>query len=295
MSFSQSLGDRIANKVNPFTERTYKDVLDSNTGQYKIIIMPKIRRVDSNTGKEIDLGVHGMLKNNIQYSIKAEWGATDLENGLMSMFPNSGLLGDLVNTVRSAGRLGGSSVANAGVFTKKFYTKSGYLEISPELRVMDWDDQNLPLQAALVLTTLTIPKVSGSAKLREIVESSNTLETVKDGALKTLEKLTNSNVDAVSDFGDRTSEGFDDFLESDAFLTSAPPAVEVKIGNWLNFSDMVLEDVNVTFSKEMTKVGPLYADFSLTLSTRESLVLGEDGINGVGIKANTDSGRIIIN
>jgi hypothetical protein len=51
---------------------------------------------------------------------------------------------------------------------------------------------------------------------------------------------------------------------------------------------MVIENLEYTFSKEMTKKGPLYVKFNISLSTRKILGTIED----IGLKV-TDNSRFL--
>jgi len=51
----------------------------------------------------------------------------------------------------------------------------------------------------------------------------------------------------------------------------------VTIGQYFKNEDMIIEDLSVEFSKEMTSTGPLYADIKLKLSSAEMLTEGNLG------------------
>ena len=60
-------------------------------------------------------------------------------------------------------------------------------------------------------------------------------------------------------------------------LTTGPDTVILEIGNWLRLYDMVVDSVSITYSEQMTAMGPIYADVDLQLSSLETMAFNEDG------------------
>jgi len=62
-------------------------------------------------------------------------------------------------------------------------------------------------------------------------------------------------------------------------ITNSPTTVNVRISNFMNYTNMIVESLDVKFSKEMTKTGPLYADFSLKLSSKQMPTYNDMGMS----------------
>lgn len=68
-----------------------------------------------------------------------------------------------------------------------------------------------------------------------------------------------------------------EFNEAEINLTNSPTSVTVSIGNYFQHNEMVIENLDIKFSKQMTKTGPLFADFNLKLSSKKMPTYSEMG------------------
>ena len=108
---------------NLFTEDTYlKAAVD---GPYSIRIAPSTGRALS--GKK-DVEIVGILKNQINFGVQADWEISELGGLVSSLMPNNTILDALSTGIN----MGGVSIANSGLVTRKFFKGGGtYLNINP--------------------------------------------------------------------------------------------------------------------------------------------------------------------
>jgi hypothetical protein len=59
-------------------------------------------------------------------------------------------------------------------------------------------------------------------------------------------------------------------------------AVIVEVGTFLKCNHMVITNLNVSYSRELTKVGPLYGDFSVSVESIQALSKTPIGGGGNG-------------
>lgn len=304
-----------------FNEKMYSDSLNKENSAYRIKIIPSTR----NEGDGPEPALTGILTKPFSYSIDADWGTLGYES-IIEILPN--FVQRAVNLSQAPLRASGLNVGNAGLVTKKYYKQSGYLKINPSFRVVDWNGNGDPLGTSVFLTNLAIPKRTGinysfvsfmkalkvgvtkvlddnffvTNKVAEGVLSIG--EAVAKWCLATGEKFSDYTIEAVggSDLVTITKSGKDavnEIINKDSILlTASPTPVRIIIGNYFDYSEMVIENVSCEFSQQMTENGPLYADFTLSLSSREVITINNDGFGLKGSqvniisnpKSNTNSG-----
>ena len=283
MAFS-SLFDK-----NIFNQNSYAKMVDDSNGQYKIIITPIATRKSGNK----DMSIKGVLTEELNFNFKAEYDTF----GFGGLISNSKWLETAYKALSMPLRIQGRNVDNVGIVSEKFYVKSGYLNISPSFRVTDWFGDGAPLKTAKALASYCLPE--GEQKLddfiQKIQESANDIEAIakvmksplaeklKEGLKKGLllaEKGYNNVGNKFipdSNLGTTAKDTIKKGINNGLWITSSPTPVEVVVGNWFVNSNMVIEDVSLKFSKEMTKIGPLYVDISLQMSSKEAIRIGSDG------------------
>jgi hypothetical protein len=263
-------------------KRSYKKAVSTNKGAYKIIIEPMSNR-GFLFGKP-DSGIKGHMQEKLTWNIGANWESLGLDSLITSLVPNS-----MVTAGGSFQKLANVSVTNSGVATRKYYTKGSYLVINPTFRVVDYDDSNAPLKACLFMTGMCLPRKEMGASINDLMSSLNEesklskLKNLLRGGMseQTLTELDRGNVldKAIGTFGKALKSGLSDMGSSEINLTDGPSPVNVEIGHWFKMSNMVIEQVDINLSDEMTAVGPRYADITVQLSSREELLVESDGIN----------------
>lgn len=202
--------------------------------------------------------VEGVLKEPLQFSVQANWenifniGNSFVNN--VAKFTNTGIL-------------------NTGVWTRKFYKGGSYLQITPKMRVVNWDGDNNVIYQAKLLTDLALPAYNGKSveSLFEESKASNISEVgsrIVEGATEGLSEILRG--DGAKTFNKIINE----------LSSNSPKPVTVVISNFFR-NRFIIESVQVEFSKEMTSQGPLYADFEVVLSTPEVTVRGGTGLKSI--------------
>ncbi len=315
LKFSVFNDRSIKNAVFGKTEAGNQYVTDPQ-GYAVITLMPS-----KGTNNRHDPKVVGVIQNEIGYTINAEWTALGGAGGIIPQIAGLGGLGSTVDNFvgeinKPINALGYGNVGTA--FTsRKVYRQSGYLTINPEIMVVDWSGKAEPLKAAVVLASLCIPSGDGVEDLIKYLTDKfpdkaklvkNALDKLQEGVVnvkktagggssndttgptsnKSESQQSNKNSAAgrAINFGGDVFEDVSDYLS----LRKSPNPVEVRIGNYFYHKDMVLESVQISFSKEMTTKGPLYAKFNLSLSSRKII----NGIDQIGISSPDKGTRVIL-
>jgi hypothetical protein len=287
--FGQTL--RQAFDKSLFVRSSYNKAIDRDSGAYRIEIVPNF--FDRN-----DVGIIGVINERINISMDPEWDVLNLAS-IVSNFPK---IESLFNMAVAPMAAAGVSLTNAGLVTEKFFVKGSYIQIEPTFKVVNWNDDGQPLKAATILLNLCTPKKSsystsvGSVydKLMQEVKNQGTkdsligvlakgFEGLIDGTVNIKNKIVNKLPD---DIGGSLNKGIDVVKMGEFMLTHSPPAVSVKIGNYFNHPEMILENISVEFSEEMTKTGPLFAEFKCTLSSKSMPILAGDDKFSTGLKLN---------
>jgi hypothetical protein len=275
--------------LNVFNRSTYGATADPYSGAYSISIIPNTVRTLS---EEKDVGVNGIMKNNIQFSMKPDWQTLGLDSKMSGMTPNSGILQGLISdvgVVLKGAHLAGTSVLNSGLFTRKYYNNSGWLTISPYAM--------MSMSIPRISNTLTLEAVLKTQMVRDVVEKIKSIPGVDVGTKVVGEAATLAGR-SIKEFADSVggegtgkkvgnvaNKAKDEVVKAKVNWTESPSPVNVKIGNFFDMSNMVIEDLQISFSEEMADNGPLYADFTVSLSTREALVVDDNGMPGLNIRA----------
>ena len=288
-----------------FTEDSYKGAIGSEVpngfdpGYAVIILRPSIVR--SFTKDDIEPIVIGIIKDKIDLNYTAEWSPM---GGFASVMQSVPFVGDIVqmgakalNAGSGIVNMGGGADLGAVYSSKMIYHKSGYLRINPSFRVVNWQGNGDPLKASVLIASYCSPlegdtsiidtikqllkNFDSSSDKNTIAKQLSTLANQVGGTLKELvlgleQKIENVGGQAATNiFNNITSDIEKDYLS----IRSSPVPLQVTIGQYFFHPDMVLMESNLSFSKEMTKTGPLYVDISLTLVSRK--IIG--GVNDIGI------------
>lgn len=276
-----------------FDNSTYTDAL---SGPYKIVIKPNMSRV-LNAKADIEESVTGILKNQVEFSVAADWDTLGIDSMIGDLVANNKIIKNIQGVGSFAMKAGGASLTNTGLVTRKFYKKGGYLEITPEFRILDWNSDGVTKQAAMALMSMALPRKNQSSSIekifggvynsgKKILKKSSIFNVIEGFVSKAMDSALRSDTQIISVTAKTAKRGATELTQGQVNLTEAPVPVTVIIGNWFQHTDMVITNVSVNFSQEMTRSGPLYVDLSVQLSSREAMVLTEDGINNLTIKSN---------
>ena len=282
-----------------------KGIFDN--GYAVVKIQPSSKQFDRSGRKGLAIrGVMDYSQGGLSFSVPSTW--RDLQGVGGSILPGAtGKIKDLMdNKVNPIANIGGFADVGAAFASKLIYQQSGYLEISIPMMVVDWQGTGQPLMTSIMLAYYCLPQPVGN--LSDLMESINTyldnqiekmegseslktqiaglgvgaVKHIGEGIVKMVKDLSEKGSDWVDNKTGTTgvgamlvdsgkelvSEAVDDFTT----LRSSPVPVEVEIGQFFRRSDMVIKNLQYTFSKEMTKMGPLYVKFNLELSSRKIMV-----------------------
>lgn len=298
-----------------FTEESYRGALgkssidgtieESNLGYSCILIKPNRMRLGWD---RLDPSVVGIIKDNIKLDYEASW---DSMGGITSIIPGIPLeIQKMGETITKLGMFAGAAQFGQVYGSKLVYYKSGYLELSPTFRVVDWKGTGEPLKAAYVMASYCVPILSDKnimEKFAEFVEYLKSLDKSERGivrdsitlAQKSFTLLQKSAIfakESVESFLERYNDGVnivqglsnafkqvtEEVMEDYASIRSSPTPVSVYVGQYFKHEDMVIKRVSVEFSKQMTEIGPLYADITVDLSSRK--IMGDPKDLGMSIK-----------
>ena len=280
-----------------------------HNGYAVVKIQPSKSRMGQEKPYPAIIGVMDYSGEGLTFSIPSTW--RDLGGFGDSVLPD-GIknLGGAFDTINDLAQIGGIASIGAAFASKLIYQQSGHLDITIPLMVVDWKGIGQPLMTTILLASYCLPRNIPGANVKDFLKATNdyvdeqlnTMKTseaaatsftgkvlgktkeVVEGAVTTAANLTKKALDKIGEW-DKTgtfkgvvqnyNEIKNDALK-DACLRSSPTPVNVEIGQFFKKDDMVIKSLQYTFSKEMTKKGPLYVKFSLELSSRTIMVEPSD-------------------
>lgn len=205
--------------------------------------------------------VIGQMKNPIQFQMNAEY------NELIGTeIPGADLMKKFGNTSLSS-----------GIFSQKYFSGGGHLALSLEFRVNEGQYQ----EGETNLYNQNISKVTEYAnRLAHMVATDvgpqdlgGFVDILKDG-VKEAGKFFVGKSDSNKNHVDYTQEKIMGAINK--------RTITVEAGTFLKCDGMVITSLGVTYSKELTKVGPLYGDFVVGVESIQALHKGNSGTYAVG-------------
>lgn len=306
-NFGQTLMNSLDKSL--FDKSSYSKAVRKDDGPYRIEIIP----VDFSRH---DLSIIGVIQEPISISMDPEWDVLNLAS-IVSNFPK---IESLFNMAVAPMAAAGVSLTNAGLCTEKYFVKGSYIKIDANFKVVNWDDDGQPLKAATLLLNLCTPKKMKAYNVEEIIaQFLDLMEKIKaDVALKKVADLLEGSYNFITtaflggvtfdemiksvktkmdtkmfkDIKTAYNRGLKEVKTGEFMLTNSPPCIEIKIGNYFDHPEMIIENVAVDFSKQMTKSGPLYANFKVSLSSKTMPLMMGDGIYSTGLKLNSQRVQI---
>lgn len=284
-----------------FSKGSYAAAIgDGDTNGYAVVkITPKYARTGNKEADPPIKGVYDMASGELSFSIESSW--ESLGGIAQSVLPQG--VGGIVDAYQKLGAVGNllGATAQANVYaSKKIYQKSNYMTISIPMMVVDWEGTGQPIFSAILLAWYCLPSGNVTKDITEnvnriiddakkaVAESSKVgekivkvTEEIQEGVEAT-KKVISTAIDqtGLPYAKDNATGDLDDLIT----LRSSPVPVKVEIGQFFKHEDMVIENLQYTFSKEMTKAGPLYVKFNISLSTRK--ILGSIEDIGLAVRKN---------
>ena len=275
-----------------FNEKTRRIGGDN---QHKVVIqqLPTTTKGENGAEPTIVAGpyVVGYLQGDFDYNVTAEY--ETMFDSIIGTVPGAGL-------IKKASILKGKPLGASGIFKRKFYTGGGYVTFNVDFRIFSdahykpeaiTNDKKIlsPKYAAHWLASLCLP--TDPYTVTQIFENIKTA-------------VGNSPINADSTTSEIVGAGFKILGEElkDMSDSPIPKTVRVKIGSMFDSSDMIVESVNIKYSKENVLAGndeedmkdtdedknsksplqkkyqPLYVDISMSVSTA---TVPQDGKTGL--------------
>jgi hypothetical protein len=281
---NKSLYDKVSS-FNSLDAISGESLYASPLGFHAIRIAPNLSKwtwtTDKSTLDMISKPIYGLLMNDFTYSLASEWESMQYPN-LLDIGPFADL-----TAFSGGGELG-------AVFrSKKLWKKSGDLTINPEIRIIDVNGDGSPLKVANQMlyfaTALSTKDLTAGIGEESVNAYAQGVETIGSAAADvgkffgnmvdksgTAGEIATNYINVIKSGGKNMAEGADDYGK----LRACPPPLDVRIGRLFRHNDMVLTNVEFTFSREMTSEGPLYVDIKLTLVTRKII----SDINDTGLR-----------
>lgn len=273
-----------------FGKETYRKAIGTDeTNGYAVL---KIEPRGNKFTKRPDPGVKGVIRDNLEMQLTPTWTTMGGQGGIvpsiMSLAKLPNWYGGASTLIQGGANAAGFSQIGAVFSSKKVYQQSGYLTITPSMRIVNWYDDalNSPMVNAFILLNYCVPgdAINGFKELKDFLKQKTPgalkiFNAIADGIKEGVEGVVNAADSLIPDgaadevaalgqglgnLGREVFDGVDDLQ----VLRKSPTPVRVTIGQYFQHDDMIVESVRLKFSKEQTENGPLYLDAYLTLSTR---------------------------
>jgi hypothetical protein len=301
MPFPKDFGDDTS-----FNLHSFRKIIDDVSRPYLFMVeMPNIetdarKLTDIIITNEKGTGITtGVMLENFNISVSQEW---------ESLFNIRDKFAGAQKVLSGVADIG---LFNSGAWTQKIFRGGGYLEISPKFRVYDKDSTGVCIEAVKNIMVHILPKYRGNFRTiddlasaaRSVVEkigkniesgakalykdTANTLTKVgKKIGTEIVETATGQN----NAFFESAAAGVSDLEVIKQMSSSSPSPITIQIGELFRQSEMLVTNLNVDFSKEFCKAGPLYVDITLNLS---SLVAAEASMVNNGFSNNLTRFEIV--
>tara|TARA_R110001592_G_scaffold177358_2_gene417651 strand:+ start:8953 stop:9690 length:738 start_codon:yes stop_codon:yes gene_type:complete len=138
-----------------------------------------------------------------------------------------------------------------GITTQKQYTGGSYIDITVNIKVLDYDGSGTPMAYSKLLAMLCQPT------------------SLKPGVVKKIQKeIKKAATEIPAVAADIISGNFGKNEKLEELMKSnASKIVTLEISDYIKFEEMVVTSVTQTFSFEQSFTGPLFAEFAIGLST----------------------------
>ncbi len=209
-----------------------------------------------------EITIKGLVQSKFQLVLNATW--EPMLQGLLS-----GL--DTVTKITQGASAANITLLSTGLFTRKFFKGGTYLAFTPSFRIVDWtgrDEGESIVQVAKSLLEHTVPGslAPGAAQIKRVARSIR--ERFGSGKDK-------DSKNPIANLLSQTGKS----LVKAIVPRYSPKPVQVRISNFFNISNVIIDSVTVEFSKEITSSGPLWADFTVAFSALESTTSDTIGIS----------------
>lgn len=241
----------------------------------------------------------GVILNNVSVNVESEW-----QQMGVSKVPLIQSIGSFKDSVSDYTSLAGAGEMGSVWMSKQLWRKNGYLRIAPEFRIVDWDGTGKPLSNSLIIAKMLMPgrpddSLSNSVenlsdKLQNVIqkaldkisesseENKEWYENKKQSKIGSLGLLLNETAGNLAGNLETAKNNILDDVHDLITLRKAPPPVTIQIGQYFYHPDMIIKNASFKFSKEVSKLGPLYVDVTLDIETRK-IMRGIDDVGFVNV------------
>lgn len=238
--------------------------------------------------KWFNLGFIAPITNQFNYNITSDWVTSEIGKML---------------SLGVEGYVAGIGEIGSVYKSKQYWKNSGYLTITPQVRVVDWNGDGTVMLQALQLVSYCTSLYTDDLGMKDFAAGlkdkvSKWWEDFKkkydvDAKVAANKELTsildNVYVRFIMETGGDMKDEYLNMVSDLTNLRYSPPTLRVQWGKMFRHNDMILESLNITFSTEQTEMGPLYMDVSMTLKSRTIISTFDD--TGL-LYASNNGGRV---
>ncbi|MFW6377043.1 MAG: hypothetical protein ACOCZ5_00210 [bacterium] len=255
-----------------------EDNQDFHGGYHSIVIRDQPiyshHKSDRDNNSDFGLGwIKGVSLEPIKFSLNTHWDAMG-----DAKLPLVGSIMKGLNVVKGFSTIGGGVEIGAHYTSKLLWKKPGYMEISPRFRVIDYYGKGDPLRSIKFLSRF----ITGDEGARLGDVGGQRLEETGESVDKWFEENVTNRLMGTGALGELTHDGVRTIIPDIAELfeiQGSPPPVSIQIGQWFYLNDMIIPNIRLVFSKEMTSLGPLWVDVTLTMKSRYIM----RGLSDIGV------------
>lgn len=241
--------------------------------------------VDKSSGSSRQIeGLYGVLKDPISIAMEATWTTMDTIN---VPFVKQ-LVGSVGKIMEGLGEAVGGGEIGATWKSKQVWQRSGYLTISLTFIVVDWEGDGAPLTAARNAYLYVTP----GAATEWVTAASGLTQGAMKGAGAVASVMRAAGANGAADMANQGAYNLLKDSEDWFLLRASPPPVRLRVGQYFDRNDLIVKSVEPKFSKEVTEMGPMSVEITMTLSSRSIIDGGES--SDLGFVDSTERSQVTI-
>lgn len=224
---------------------------------------------EGGSGKKYLVKLTDVDQNSVEFYTQEKIGITFFPE-YTSMGSTLPIVGNILSSIEGLGSFMDSPLLFGGLTSQLTYKGASHISLAFKLLCIDedGDDKKSPIAISKLLAKWCQPRSFAKGM-------ADTAKSIYSG----VDKMDMPN---IADLGGFSSAGgvvdtlanFSDVLTnslSDKFTSLSTKRLTLNLGNTITIRDVVITSADISFSKEFTKKGPLYAEVSLTVKTLRTL------------------------
>jgi hypothetical protein len=236
-------------KVIDFDALNKKGTINSDITNHNLSIKPSTKRAFSTATDSVE--VTGIMNEAIVMNLTANWSTNNLL---------SGVVGSATAIIDKIQGLNGGGAD---------------LRIDINFNIIDSEAIGSVLDSVRTVNSFLLPRQQYDLSLNEIsTVVSKAVDVSVKGISETIKGTGKS--EEREALGNLSAEVGATLKDIGLDVTESPVPVEIRIGNYFYCDDMVITQSSCVISEEQTAEGSLYATVSMSLVTRENVVLEKD-------------------